>query len=100
MVFWRREVLDGGDDAVAIRSGQDVPAGRDGFHPFGFVTQGYTGNFQPVGLFLHAARVGEEHAGGLFEGDDVEIADWVDDPKGGGAFYVQCSKFYVRGSRF
>jgi hypothetical protein len=25
-------------------------------------------------VFLHAAGIGEEHARGLFEGDDVEIA--------------------------
>lgn len=62
MGFWRREVLDGGDDAVAVRAGQDVPAGRYGFHPFGFVAQGDAGNLQPVGLFLHAAGVGQEYA--------------------------------------
>jgi hypothetical protein len=32
---------------------------------------------------LHAARVGEEHARGLFEGDDVEIAQGIDEPKRG-----------------
>jgi len=96
----RFEVLDGGDDAVAFSAGQDVPAGRDGFHPFRFITQGNTGNLQPVSLFLHAAGVGKEDARGLFKGDDVEIADWVDDPKGGGAFYVQCSRFNVQCSRF
>jgi len=33
----RFERADGGNDAVTIRTGQDVPAGCDGFHPFGFV---------------------------------------------------------------
>ena len=66
------ESADCGDDAVAVRAGQDVPAGFNGFHPFGFVAQGNTGNPEPVGLFLHAAGIGEEHARGLFEGDDVE----------------------------
>ena len=102
----RFECADGGDDAVAIRASQDVPAGFDGFHPFGFVAQGNTGNLQPVGLFLHAARIGEEHAGGLFEGDDVEIAQGIDEPKGGmfkvrgSMFYVQCSRFEVQCSMF
>ena len=79
----RFERADGGGDAVAVRTGQDVPAGRDGFYPFGFVAQCDAGNFQPVGLFLHAAVVGEEHARGLFEGDDVEIAQGIDEPKRG-----------------
>ena len=79
----RFERADGGGDAVAVRAGQDVPAGFDGFDPFGFVAQGNTGNFQPVGLFLHAAGVGEEHAGGFFKGDDVEIAQGIDEPKRG-----------------
>ena len=78
MVGGRFERADGGDDAVAVRSGQDVPAGRDGFYPFGFVAQGYTGDLQPVGLFLHAAGIGKEHARGLFEGDDVEITQGID----------------------
>jgi hypothetical protein len=34
-------------------------------------------------VFLHAAVVGEEHARGLFEGDDVEIAQGIDEPKRG-----------------
>ena len=87
----RREVSDGVDDAAAIRAGQDVPAGRDGFYPFGFGAQGNTGNPEPVGLFLHAAGIGEEHARGLFEGDDVEIAQGIDEPKRG-MFNVQSSR--------
>ena len=87
----RFESADGGDDAVAIRASQDVPTGFDGFHPFGFVAQCDAGNFQPVGLFLHAAGVGEKHARGLFEGDDVEIAQGIDEPKEG-MFNVQSSR--------
>ena len=51
----RFERADGGDDAVAIRAGQDIPAGCDGFDPFCFVAQGDAGNPESVGLFLHAA---------------------------------------------
>lgn len=69
---------DGGIDAVAICPGQDVPARRDGFDPFGFVPQGNAGNLQPVGLFLHAAGIGEEKARRLFEDDDVEITHGID----------------------
>ncbi len=75
----RFESADGGDDAVTIRTGQDVPAGCDGFDPFCFVSQGDAGDPEPVGLFLHAAGIGEEEARGFFEGDDVEIADGIDE---------------------
>ena len=91
MVGGRFERADCGDDAVAIRAGQDVPAGRDGFYPFGFVAQGNTGNPEPVGLFLHASGVGKEDARGLFKGDDVEIAQGIDEPKRG-MFNVQSSR--------
>ena len=87
----RFERADGGGDAVAVRAGQDVPARLNGFYPFGFVAQGNTGNPEPVGLFLHAAGIGEEHARGLFEGDDVEIAQGIDEPKRG-MFNVQSSR--------
>ena len=33
-----------------------------------------------------AAGIGEKHARGLFEGDDVEIAQGIEKPKGGGMF--------------
>ena len=39
-------------------------------------------------VFLHAAGIGEKHARGLFEGDDVEIAQGIDEPKRG-MFKVQ-----------
>ena len=62
-----------------IRAGKDVPAQLQGFDPFRFVPQGNAGNFQPIGFFLHAAGVGKEKTGGFFQGDDVEIADGIDD---------------------
>ena len=79
----RFECADGVDNAAAVRAGQDIPAGCDGFHLFGLVAQGDAGDLQPVGLFLHAAGIGQEHAGRFFEGDDVEITDGVEKPEGG-----------------
>ena len=75
--FWVG-ALGGLEDFVWIAADEDVPAGLDGFDPFGFGAQGDAGDAEEEGFFLDAAGVGEDLAGVLFEHQHVEVADGID----------------------
>ena len=61
-------------DLGDVRAHQHIPARIHRLHPFCLLPQSDAGHCEEVGLFLNAARIGEDKAGVLLQHEHIEIA--------------------------
>ena len=76
--------MDGVAQAFRVPADQGVRALDHGDGAFRVVAERQAGDLQPGGLLLHAARVGDHHRRRPLQGQEVEVAQRIQQPQPGG----------------
>ena len=74
---WLLQSLAGVDYGFGVGVDQFGSSGSHYLGPLGFGAQDYAWGGKEVGLFLHPARVGDDHMGVAFELQHFEVANWL-----------------------